>query len=145
MSLIAYSMAGEKMPWLTVHIAFPLMLGAAWAINKVIKKFINLEKDLKKRWLLFGKVAVFVFLILLTLLRLLGNQPPFQGKTLLQLQATNHFIFLLILLFISGYLLLEEIRKSGLKVILDHFFPGSFPYYELHYSQDNISSSLHQL
>jgi predicted membrane-bound mannosyltransferase/DNA-binding beta-propeller fold protein YncE len=115
MSLIAYSLAGEKMPWLTVHIAFPLILGAAWAINKVIKKFINLDNNHKKRWLLFCKVAVFVFIFLFTILRLLGNQPPFQGKTQAQLQATNHFIFLLILLSLSGYLLLEEIRKRGFK------------------------------
>ncbi|MBM3137886.1 MAG: TIGR03663 family protein, partial [Chloroflexi bacterium] len=115
MSLIAYSIAGEKMPWLTVHISFPLLLGAAWAVNKVIKSFIKIEENLRKRWLFFGKCAVFIFLILLTLLRLLGSQPPFQGKTLLHLQATNHFIFLLILLFISGYLLWEEIKKRGLK------------------------------
>lgn len=115
MSLIAYSVAGEKMPWLSLHIVFPLILGAAWAINETIGKFANLERDNRKRWVLFGKVAVFVFIFAFTTLRLLGNQPPFQGKTQAQLQATNHFIFLLIILFASGYLILEEIKKRDLK------------------------------
>ncbi len=36
-SLVAYSLAGERMPWLTVHIAVPLLLSAAWGINKLIE------------------------------------------------------------------------------------------------------------
>jgi len=32
-SLVAFSLAGEKMPWLTIHIALPLILGAAWAVG----------------------------------------------------------------------------------------------------------------
>jgi DNA-binding beta-propeller fold protein YncE len=118
MSLIAYSLAGEKMPWLTLHISFPLLLGAAWSFNEVIIKFQNINHEKKERWLQFGKTAVFVIIVLLTLLKLLGNQPPFQGNTQPQLQATNHFIFLLILLAGSGYLVLSEIRKDGLRPFL---------------------------
>jgi predicted membrane-bound mannosyltransferase len=29
-SLIAYSVAGEKMPWLTVHVTLPMILAAGW-------------------------------------------------------------------------------------------------------------------
>ncbi|HVN53583.1 MAG TPA: flippase activity-associated protein Agl23, partial [Anaerolineaceae bacterium] len=35
-SLAAYSIAGEKMPWLTVHIATPMILCAAWAFGWLI-------------------------------------------------------------------------------------------------------------
>jgi|GEM_PF-55967 len=117
MSLIAYSIAGEKMPWLTLHISFPLILGAAWAINKVIKRFNKINRSQRKRWLLFGKVAVFIILLLFVLLRLLGNQPPFQGKNQAQLQATNQFIFLILLLSVSGYFLFEEIKRNGFRAI----------------------------
>lgn len=116
-SLIAYSLAGEKMPWLTVHIAFPLLLGAAWSINIVISKFLEIPQDKKNRWLLFIKVALMVFLFMLTLLNLLGNHPPFQGKTQPQLQATNFFIFLLILLSGAGYLVIKDFKKLGSKPI----------------------------
>jgi predicted membrane-bound mannosyltransferase len=38
-SLIAYPIAGEKMPWLTVHIAFPLILLSAWGFQQMMAKF----------------------------------------------------------------------------------------------------------
>ncbi|GAB4114278.1 MAG: TIGR03663 family protein [Roseiflexaceae bacterium] len=35
-ALFLYSWAGEKMPWLTIHIALPLTLLGSWALNRVI-------------------------------------------------------------------------------------------------------------
>jgi len=32
-SLIAFSMAGEKMPWLTVNIALALLLAGGWGLG----------------------------------------------------------------------------------------------------------------
>jgi len=40
MSLAAYSVAGEKMPWLTVHIALPMILAAAWGFGYLVDAFI---------------------------------------------------------------------------------------------------------
>ncbi len=34
-SLAAYSYAGEKMPWLTVHIAWPMLLVTGWVLGKL--------------------------------------------------------------------------------------------------------------
>jgi len=36
-NLVAFSLAGEKMPWLTIHIALPLILGAAWAVGWLVE------------------------------------------------------------------------------------------------------------
>ncbi len=36
-SLVAYSIAGEKMPWLTVHIAVPFLISAAWGFGYLIE------------------------------------------------------------------------------------------------------------
>ena len=35
-SLVAYSIAGEKMPWLTVHIALPMLLAAGWGLGFLV-------------------------------------------------------------------------------------------------------------
>ena len=43
-SLIAYSLAGEKMPWLTVHIALPLLLAAGLGIG-FPGRYYRLAKD----------------------------------------------------------------------------------------------------
>ncbi|MBC8496284.1 MAG: TIGR03663 family protein, partial [Chloroflexi bacterium] len=37
-SIIAYTIAGEKMPWLAVHIAWPLILLAGWGLGKLIER-----------------------------------------------------------------------------------------------------------
>ncbi|HKZ44336.1 MAG TPA: glycosyltransferase family 39 protein [Anaerolineales bacterium] len=36
-SLLAFSYAGEKMPWLTIHITMPMILAAAWGINWLVE------------------------------------------------------------------------------------------------------------
>ncbi|MDI6768446.1 MAG: TIGR03663 family protein [Anaerolineales bacterium] len=36
-NLAAFTIAGEKMPWLTIHIALPLILAAAWAIGWLLE------------------------------------------------------------------------------------------------------------
>lgn len=92
-SLIAYSLAGEKMPWLTVHIAIPLIFSATWGINKLIEKIPWYKLKSNNSWL---------FLILLPvltasffgILTALGKSPaPFQGKSLEELQNTSSFLF----------------------------------------------------
>ena len=59
-SLIAYSVAGEKMPWLTVHITLPMLLAAGFSVgflvDRVKSKTINLRA-------LLAFVLVPIFLI----------------------------------------------------------------------------------
>ena len=91
-SLLAYSIAGEKMPWLTVHVALPLLLSTAWGIGKLIEK-IN--------WNTYPKKSALAVLLLLPILftsfasvmgGILGATPPFQGNTLDQLRTTTSFL-----------------------------------------------------
>ncbi|MBL8101968.1 MAG: TIGR03663 family protein, partial [Anaerolineales bacterium] len=42
-SLVAFSYAGERMPWLTLHITLPMILITGWAIGRIIDT-INWEK-----------------------------------------------------------------------------------------------------
>jgi len=47
-ALVAFSWAGEKMPWLTVHIALPGNLLAAWLIGRILDVgFSRLENESK--------------------------------------------------------------------------------------------------
>lgn len=101
-SLLAYSVAGEKMPWLTVHIALPMILTTAWFMGQLIDT---------ADWGAFrrnnGVLAVLllpVFFLSLsgTLGSILGVNPPFQGKELEQLRATSTFITSLLVAIASG-------------------------------------------
>jgi predicted membrane-bound mannosyltransferase/DNA-binding beta-propeller fold protein YncE len=93
-SLIAFTFAGERMPWLTYHIALPMILLAGWGIGQLIEKIDWV--GLRHRHAI---LSIVLFLIFLTstlglLFTLLGDTPPFQGRNLDQLQSTKAFILM---------------------------------------------------
>jgi uncharacterized protein (TIGR03663 family) len=101
-SLAAYSVAGEKMPWLTVHITLGLILLAGWGLARLVELI-----DWRAVWRQRGPVVlalllVFVLSALGASASLLGDTPPFQGKTLDQLQATSTFLSAVLAAVISG-------------------------------------------
>ena len=103
MSLAAYSVAGEKMPWLTVHIALPMILAAAWGFGYLVDR-IHWRELLNRRGIL---VMLFfpVFLASLGSLMqgLLSDNRPFMGIELAQLQTTTTFLFALAGSVLSGW------------------------------------------
>lgn len=101
-SLLAYSIAGEKMPWLTVHITLPAILCAAWALGRVVEA-VDWKHFLQNRgWLTLALMPVLIFGFLGFWGSLLGSTPPFQGKTLDQLAATSTFLLSLLAVLASG-------------------------------------------
>lgn len=95
-ALVAYSVAGEKMPWLTVHIALPLLLAAGWGLGFLVDR-VHWKTIASLR----GVIAVLLLPVFFTsaaavMGSLLGAQPPFQGSSLEQLTSTNTFVFGLI-------------------------------------------------
>ena len=118
-SLIAYTVAGEKMPWLTVHIAWPMILLSGWALGYLVET-TDWQAFRQKRGLLLVTVLI-VFLTSLTgvITTVIGPNPPFQGRELNQLQSTSTFLLAAITVLGSGaglvYLLRDwaggEIRR----------------------------------
>jgi predicted membrane-bound mannosyltransferase/DNA-binding beta-propeller fold protein YncE len=104
-SLIAYPLAGEKMPWLTVHIAFPLILLAAWGFQQMMAKFDARSFAEKRGWLVLLLSLVFLVSVLGSLGSILSSNPPFKGQELYQLRATGNFLSALLIAGVSGYLL----------------------------------------
>ncbi len=43
-NLAAFTLAGEKMPWLTVHIALPMILATAWAVQYLLETWPTLGR-----------------------------------------------------------------------------------------------------
>lgn len=109
-SLIAFSMAGEKMPWLTVHIALGLLLTAAWGLGYLVettewKKILNREG-----FLALALLPVFFTSVSAMAGILLGGNPPFAGNTLEQLQVTGLFFFSILASIGSGVGILYLMR-----------------------------------
>lgn len=101
-SLFAYPIAGEKMPWLTVHIAFPLILFSAWGLDKLIS-FIDFPRFREKHGGVIVLLTLVFFLSFFSMVgSLLGVDRPFQGQETGQLQTTNMFILSLLTTIASG-------------------------------------------
>ncbi len=126
MSLIAFSFAGERMPWLTSHITMPMILTSGWSFGQVFKGFDWQSFKKQRGWL----VLIIGFLFLLTTARtfgsLLGTNPPFQGRELAQLEATSTFLMAFIgmaasvtaLFFLLQDWTLKQIGKLSLIVFI---------------------------
>jgi len=112
-SIIALSYAGERMPWLTYHMAWPMVLLGGWGIGHLIDS-INWKKFRPTRTTLILTLTILFGVGLFhSLSSLLGTNRPFQGEELAQLQATSAFLFPAILTIASAaglaYLLGNEI------------------------------------
>lgn len=114
-SVLAYSYAGERMPWLTFHITLPMILLTGWGLNHLIKALPWAEIRKKRGWLAAALVFIFFTSLTNTLLGINGSNSPFQGKTLEQLQATNEFLFPLIVSILSAVGLILIFRKWTFK------------------------------
>lgn len=104
-SLIAYPIAGEKMPWLTAHITFPLILLSAWGFQQLMSRFDRKSFTQKRGWLVLVLCLVFLAGAFGTVGSLLSSNPPFQGQELYMLKATGNFLSALLIAGVSGYLL----------------------------------------
>ena len=91
-ALAAFSIAGEKMPWLTTHITLPLILLSGWSIGQYIDGTDWGRMRAERGWLVALLLPVTVIALAAALGTFLGANPPFQGSELNQLQATGAFI-----------------------------------------------------
>jgi len=96
MSLLAFTVAGERMPWLTTHITMPMILTSGWAFGYLVEKTDWEEVRQRKGWLVVLLAGVFLLAFGSLIGSLMGNNPPFQGKELFQLQATSTFLLALL-------------------------------------------------
>lgn len=102
-SLVAFSLAGEKMPWLMVHILPGFLLASGWALGYLIER-IPWQKLAGNKILLAALLTV-IFLLSANglILSFMGTNSPFQGSELPQLQATAGFVIGGLVAGLSGF------------------------------------------
>lgn len=96
-ALAAYTIAGEKMPWLTTHIALPMILLAGWALGWVIRRVDWAAASRPRGLLTILLIGVFLFSLFNLFGALLGANPPFRGPEQTQLIATYRFLLYVLL------------------------------------------------
>ncbi len=117
MSIASFSIAGERMPWLTIHMTWPMILITGWALGRLIE--ITDWESLKQKKFLSGLAAVAVFIISGANVIYAWNSPmrPFQGTSLEQLQATNLFLLPLLVLILSAAAAVYFMREWAMREV----------------------------
>jgi uncharacterized protein (TIGR03663 family) len=107
-ALVIYSWAGEKMPWLTVHLALPFIFLAAWTVDRALSG-VNWRQAWARGGALFALLLPLVGVALVTLLSI----RPFQGKSLFDLRDTGQWLGALVLALLLVYALVRYGRRLG--------------------------------
>ncbi len=108
-SFVIYSWAGEKMPWLAVHIVLPFIFLTGYVSEVILRKF---------DWQTLKTGAGMLFMVLTPLLGAVIlvalTSKPFRGQSAGDLQATMRFIIALVVaLLIAADLWLLSKKLSG--------------------------------
>jgi len=125
-SVIAFTYAGERMPWLTYHMAWPMILITGWALGRLIDTIDWIKLKEQRVPLTLATLAIFIVGVMGMVLALNGSTPPFQGKELAQLQATSTFLLPLVATILSAiatvYLFREWTFQEVRRVFVLVFF-----------------------
>jgi len=114
MAFLGYSYAGEKMPWLTIHITYPLILLGGWFLGRFLEDVA--WADLCQRGGLVLGVAMII--VALALVRWSGLRPSLGGVPLAQQQATMDWLALTILLALGIGAIVWAGMRLGLRASL---------------------------
>jgi sugar lactone lactonase YvrE len=90
MNLIAFTLAGEKMPWLGTHLTVPMIIITAWYFGTVIEK-IEWRAFVRRGWLLLVLLPLFFIVVFQALSPFLFGGQSF-GLDQASLQRTMEFI-----------------------------------------------------
>jgi uncharacterized protein (TIGR03663 family) len=91
-SLSAYTIAGEKMPWLTVHIVLPMLLLTGWALGYIVDRIKWSDLKANNKWMVLILMPILFISLVVILASLVSPTNPFSGKTLEQIEATSNFL-----------------------------------------------------
>ena len=120
MTWAAYSAAGEKMPWLTVHFAIPMAMMTGWGAGKLIDG-IEWGAFLRRGGWLLIPIALIGFSALVQTvspwLAAQGSQRPFSGYGIGQLNSTMQFLSALAVLAVCIGALVWLWRRVGAAVV----------------------------
>jgi predicted membrane-bound mannosyltransferase/DNA-binding beta-propeller fold protein YncE len=109
-SILAFSYAGEKMPWLTVHIALGMLLLTALALGHLVERTDWAAFMRRRGILVVTLLPVFAAALVVAIGSWLSPTPPFQGRELVQLQATSTFLTAALAAVVSAWALFRLLR-----------------------------------
>lgn len=108
LAFVIYSWAGEKMPWLTVHMTLPLVFLSAHVIQTTLGRFDWAAARQKGGFILGGAL-----LLIIPALVAIFAAEPFQSQSLQSINETLQFITGLVILAALGWVIWNYGRRMG--------------------------------
>ncbi len=90
MAWIAYSFAGEKMPWLSVHLALPMILLGAWGLGRFLRGIDWQSAMADRMWVVVLLTPPFAMAVITLVAASVSG--PFRGSSLAELTVTGRFL-----------------------------------------------------
>lgn len=101
-SLFGYTLAGEKMPWLGIHLTVPMIFMTAWYFGRVIERLTWKQFD-GKGWVILLLIPLCLLGFVQMVLPILGGQPPFNGLSRIELRWTYSWLLAVLVFVGSGF------------------------------------------
>ncbi|MCB0103378.1 MAG: TIGR03663 family protein [Anaerolineales bacterium] len=102
-SIIAFTVAGERMPWLTYHMAWPMILITGWVLGYLIDTMNWEQVANNKSGATFAAIAIFLLSAGRVFFLLNSPMQPFMGSSLDELQATYQILLPAAVMLISAF------------------------------------------
>jgi DNA-binding beta-propeller fold protein YncE len=124
--MITYSLtlSGEKMPWLTMHIAVPLVFVTGWFLGRILDK-VDWPAFFKQSWWLIVLTPIFIIAASNLIGPFLFNQSPF-GLNREQLLTFGTWLLALMVTGGTLYVIWRVFRRVGLRETARVAFLGVF-------------------
>jgi uncharacterized protein (TIGR03663 family) len=117
-SFLAYTVAGEKMPWLSVHILLPMLMLTGWALGLLVDRINLAELKDESRWLALIYIPLLIISLFGISSNLLSNIIPFSGKSLEQIEATSTFLLAFLIFALSLWGLYRVVKSWDRRQIM---------------------------
>ena len=124
-SLFGYTLAGEKMPWLSIHLSFPLILLTAWFLARLLKDVIR-QKIGVNHWWILSLTPGLLWLSWGVLAPILLGTGPFQGLSGEELRNTTRWLGALFFLSLLIGWLYRIVRRNHTRQSLQTALLGFF-------------------
>ncbi len=108
-NVYAYTLSGEKMPWLTTHLTVPLILLTGWYGDRIIAG-IRTAEFRKDGWKLLLLLPLFLIAVFRVLSAWVVGRGPFRGVTQSELEHTGAWLAALLVVIGAGYVVHRIIR-----------------------------------
>ncbi len=134
LNFIAYSVAGEKMPWLTTHLTTPMILIGGWALGQLLENIAWRRLWETRSWVLFLLIPLTTVALMRVAGPLCTHFPrnllcntviptkfqigAFGGYTVTALTATGSWLSALVVLILSLAALIRPALRIGVRQLV---------------------------